>query len=158
VLILTGGISVGQFDFVETALSKNGVEKVFHRVKQKPGKPLYYGVKEEKSIFALPGNPAAVLTCFCEYTVPALRKMCGLPFSAEASSAILTASTRKNESLTCFMKGKLHGNEVELLSGQESYRLDAFHSADCLVLLEAGKEHFEQGERVEVHRFSDLWK
>ena len=64
VLILTGGISVGDYDFVWKSLHELGCEILFYKVKQKPGKPLFFGKKNETSIFALPGNPAAALSCF----------------------------------------------------------------------------------------------
>ena len=65
--ILTGGISVGDFDFVLEACQQNNVEQLFHKVKQKPGKPLYIGKKDAKIVCALPGNPASVLSCFNHY-------------------------------------------------------------------------------------------
>jgi len=64
VLIITGGISVGEFDFVGPALEALGVNTLFYKVAQKPGKPLLVGKLNHKTVFALPGNPAAVLTCF----------------------------------------------------------------------------------------------
>src|SRR5688500_13987735 len=75
VVFLTGGASVGDYDFVGAAAAQNGVEKVFHKIKQRPGKPFYFGKKENKLVFGLPGNPASVLTCFYEYVEPALKQM-----------------------------------------------------------------------------------
>src|SRR6187431_207074 len=72
ILILTGGASVGDYDFVPSALEKCGVQKVFHKVKQKPGKPFYFGVENQTLVFGLPGNPAAVLSCFYQYIVPVI--------------------------------------------------------------------------------------
>src|SRR5690606_36375051 len=68
VVLLTGGVSVGQFDYVRAAAVKAGVEEVFWRIAQKPGKPLYFGATPDRSkvVFGLPGNPASVLTCFYE--------------------------------------------------------------------------------------------
>ena len=64
VLILSGGISVGKYDLVKETLHKLGVREIFYKVAQKPGKPLFAGRKGGKIIFALPGNPAAILTCY----------------------------------------------------------------------------------------------
>ena len=75
VVLLTGGISVGDYDFVLQAATECGVEKLFHKIKQRPGKPLYFGKKESKLIFGLPGNPSSVLTCFYQYVIPALKKL-----------------------------------------------------------------------------------
>ncbi|HQS04385.1 MAG TPA: molybdopterin molybdotransferase MoeA, partial [Daejeonella sp.] len=66
-VLLTGGVSVGDYDFVIRAAGANGVEQIFHKIRQKPGKPIYFGKKGDKYIFGLPGNPASVLTCFYEY-------------------------------------------------------------------------------------------
>ncbi|WP_373058908.1 molybdopterin molybdotransferase MoeA [Zunongwangia sp. H14] len=60
VLLISGGISVGKYDFVQQALLSNGVKEIFYKVNQKPGKPLWFGAKGEKRIFALPGNPASM--------------------------------------------------------------------------------------------------
>ena len=75
VVLLTGGISVGDYDFVLQAATECGVEKLFHKIKQRPGKPLYFGKRENKLVFGLPGNPSSVLTCFYQYVIPALEKL-----------------------------------------------------------------------------------
>ena len=63
-VLLTGGVSVGNYDFVLPATKACGIKQLFHKVAQRPGKPLYAGMKGEKLIVGLPGNPASVLTCF----------------------------------------------------------------------------------------------
>ncbi len=75
IILLCGGISVGDYDFVLQAATDCGVQQLFHKVKQRPGKPLYFGKKENKIVFGLPGNPSSVLTCFYEYVVEALAIM-----------------------------------------------------------------------------------
>jgi molybdopterin molybdotransferase len=74
-VLISGGISVGDYDFVGKALQQLNVEQCFYKVMQKPGKPLYFGKKDSTTIFALPGNPAAALTCFYIYVYIALQKM-----------------------------------------------------------------------------------
>lgn len=74
VLILSGGVSKGKLDFVPTALEKCGVEKIFHRIAQKPGKPMWFGALNEKQVFACPGNPVSMLTCLHRYVLPALHR------------------------------------------------------------------------------------
>src|SRR6185436_531089 len=76
-LILTGGISVGKYDLVHETLKEFGVETIFYKVAQKPGKPFFAGRLHDKFIFALPGNPAAVMVCFYEYAFPVIRKIQG---------------------------------------------------------------------------------
>src|SRR4030095_9178774 len=75
VVLLTGGVSVGDYDFVAQAATACGVKKLFHKIKQRPGKPLYFGKKEQKLVFGLPGNPSSVLTCFYMYVIPALEQL-----------------------------------------------------------------------------------
>ncbi|GBR70454.1 molybdopterin molybdotransferase MoeA [Gluconobacter kanchanaburiensis] len=73
VLILSGGVSMGAFDHVPRALSKLGVERVFHKVAQRPGKPLWFGVGPEgQRVFGLPGNPVSATTCGVRYVMPML--------------------------------------------------------------------------------------
>ena len=89
VILLTGGISVGDYDFVLQATEHCGVEKHVHKIKQKPGKPFYFGTKEDKLIFGLPGNPGSALTCFYEYVLPALAQMMNKKNSIQKIEAIL---------------------------------------------------------------------
>ena len=79
-VILTGGISVGDYDFVGKALQEIGTQELFYKINQKPGKPLYFGRIGNKMVAALPGNPAAALTCFYRYVLPVLNQMAGKGF------------------------------------------------------------------------------
>ncbi len=76
VLLLTGGVSKGKYDFLPTVLAELGVEKKFHGVAQRPGKPFWFGLTSRRvPVFALPGNPVSTLTCFHRYVLPALAAM-----------------------------------------------------------------------------------
>ncbi|MGC4073273.1 MAG: molybdopterin molybdotransferase MoeA [Nibricoccus sp.] len=76
VLLLTGGVSKGKYDFLPTVLTELGVEKKFHGVAQRPGKPFWFGLTSRRvPVFALPGNPVSTLTCFHRYVLPALAAM-----------------------------------------------------------------------------------
>ncbi len=80
VLVLSGGVSMGRFDLVPGVLQELGVEVVFHKVAQRPGKPLWFGVAPSGSaVFALPGNPVSTLVCLARYVVPALFAAMGQP-------------------------------------------------------------------------------
>lgn len=79
-ILVSGGVSKGLYDFVPRALEEAGVEKIFHRVAQKPGKPLWFGQHPQgATVFGLPGNPVSTLIGFREYVVPWLRRSLGLP-------------------------------------------------------------------------------
>ena len=78
-VLSTGGVSVGDFDFVKAAMDEIGIERLFWRVAQKPGKPLTYGLLRGRPYFGLPGNPVSATVCFYLYTWPALRRLAGYP-------------------------------------------------------------------------------
>lgn len=152
-ILLTGGVSVGDYDFVTKAAENAGVKMIFHKVKQKPGKPLYFGMANDIPVFGLPGNPASVLTCFYEYVAPAIRKMMGLNSEGNSNQLQLQLANyfQKKQGLTYFLKGKISGNEVTLLHSQESYQMGSFTMADCLVVLDEDKTDFQKADLVEVH-------
>ena len=148
-IIITGGVSVGEYDFVREAADRAGIHCRFHRVKQKPGKPLYFGTKGNKIIFGLPGNPASVVSCFYEYVLPAVRFMMHLP-QEELLQASLKDDFKKVKGLTQFLKAYYADGEVEILEAQESYRLRSFASANCLVALDEHRLTYDKGEMVTV--------
>ena len=149
ILILTGGASVGLYDLVPSSLEKCGVQKIFHKVKQKPGKPFYFGTYVDTLIFALPGNPAAVLSCFYEYITPAIGRFTGRQYQ-KRQKMILAHDFQKKSGLTHFMKGKTKANTVFILDHQESYLMNSFAHADALVELEEDREVFLKGDLVDV--------
>lgn len=151
VVILTGGVSVGDFDFVIEATRHCGVQQVFHKIKQKPGKPFYFGVKEGKYVFGLPGNPASSLTCFYEYIEPAIQKMMGKPSSIKIARAPITAEYDKPAGLTHFLKAYFDGSRVTPLDAQESFRLKSFARANALIAIDENTTSVSVGEEVEVH-------
>jgi len=150
-VLLTGGISAGDYDFVLQAAELCGVEKKFHKIKQRPGKPLYFGKKETKVVFGLPGNPSSVLTCFYEYVIPAIEQLTMRKNIIAAEQLVLSKAYSKKASLTHFLKGKKEGNFVYASDAQESYRLSSFANANCLICLPEDKEEFKEGDFVEVH-------
>jgi molybdopterin molybdotransferase len=79
VLVLSGGVSAGVLDLVPQVLAGLGVKQVFHKVNLKPGKPLWFGVKEQTLVFGLPGNPVSSLVCFELFVRPAIEKLSGRP-------------------------------------------------------------------------------
>jgi molybdopterin molybdotransferase len=149
ICILTGGVSVGEYDFVARALEKCGVERIFHRVKQKPGKPFYFGKHDDRLVFALPGNPAAVLTCFYEYVLMTISHLTKVNYYRKIQVPIVH-DFQCRSGLTYFLKGKTKGAGVEILDRQESYLMNSFSIADCLVELQDGKTDYKKGDMVSV--------
>ncbi|MFI5156072.1 MAG: gephyrin-like molybdotransferase Glp [Chitinophagales bacterium] len=150
-VLLTGGVSVGDYDFVLKAANNTGVETLFHRVKQKPGKPLFFGKAENKLVFGLPGNPSSVLTCFYEYVVPALERMMARKNLLQTTQLKMVSPFEKKKGLTHFLKARKENDKVYPLDGQESFRLNSFAKADCLICLPEDLELCNPGDLVEVH-------
>jgi molybdopterin molybdotransferase len=150
-VLLTGGVSVGDYDFVIRAAEANGVEQVFHKIKQKPGKPIYFGKKGEKYVFGLPGNPASVLTCFYEYVYPAIGLLGNRQKEMIKMNAVLESDIKKPAGMTHFLKAYYNGKTVKELKAQESFRLSSFAKSNCLIELKAEQSEFKAGEEVEIH-------
>src|SRR5690606_2510885 len=148
VVLLVGGVSVGEYDYVTTAAGACGVEQRFHRIRQKPGKPLFFGTKQEKLVFGLPGNPSSALTCFYLYVAPALEKLMQVPNRVQKTKAPIGHDYRKKTGLTHFLKGFYDGHSVTALHAQESYRLQSFAQANCLIILQEVVEDYKAGDEV----------
>ena len=150
-IVLTGGISEGDYDLVRKALDELGAETVLYKVAQKPGKALYVGKLNNKLVFGLPGNPGAALTCFYIYVIPAIRAIQGM----QNTELLRTFAELENEyfkrgPLTHFMKGVLHGKSVSILRAQNSRMLNEFGSANCLVVLKGTDSKWKKGDNVEI--------
>lgn len=152
ILIVTGGISVGNHDHVGTALNELGINEVFYKVAQKPGKPIFFGTKGNKAVFALPGNPAASLSCFYEYVIPVLRKASGRSdTSLESIQLPLASGAIRSIPRAQFLKAKVSDNQVSILDGQSSAMLNSFAHANALVYIPANSGEIAEGTLVETH-------
>ncbi|WP_299551248.1 gephyrin-like molybdotransferase Glp [Seonamhaeicola sp.] len=150
-VLITGGISVGDYDYVGKALIELGVAEQFYKVKQKPGKPLFFGKKEGTCIFALPGNPAAALSCFYVYVYIALQNMMDrtdteLPrVQAKSVSKFIKRGDRPQ-----FLKAIYNNGEVALLEGQNSSMLQTFALSNALVFVPADVSEINTGDALET--------
>lgn len=150
-ILISGGISVGDYDFVGKALDEIGVETLFYKVKQKPGKPLFFGKKENKVVFALPGNPGAALSCFYIYVYPAFQRMSGnynqtLPKTQAVSLSNYSIKGNRAQ----FLKAIYNQGKVEILDGQNSSMLHTFALANALVYANADTGDIKINDSVEV--------
>lgn len=151
-IILTGGVSVGEYDYVVEACKIEGVTQLFHGIKQKPGKPMYVGKYQKKLVFGLPGNPSSVLHCFQQYVKPAIEWTCAKQ-SAVPVKALLANAFKKKLGLDFFLKAAIKDGVVKILPAQASYQVGAFSSANCWVELPAEESFFEKGQTVTVYLF-----
>ena len=113
-IILSGGVSKGKFDFVPQVLESLGVKKLFHQVSQRPGKPMWFGRSEKNTVFALPGNPVSTFMCFYRYVKPWLAKSLGL--QVKKQSAILAENFTFAPALTYFLQVKIQNENGKLMA------------------------------------------
>jgi len=150
VVLLTGGVSVGDYDFVVKAAELCGITQVFHKVRQRPGKPLYFGTLNQKLIFGLPGNPSSVLNCFYNYALPAMAHLSRKENPVKEVKAVLGADVTKPAGLTQFLKGDFQNGLAQPLGAQESFKLSSFANANCLICLEETRDNYVKGEEIGV--------
>lgn len=152
VVLVSGGISVGDYDFVGKALDSLEVETLFYKVNQKPGKPLLVGKKNEKIIFALPGNPAASLMCFYVYVLPTLqiRSEIKHTYGSQLQKYLAHDFTVDNPR-SQFLKASISDDQVTILSHQDSGMLNSFALANALAYVPNGNYQLLKGEKVVVY-------
>ncbi len=150
VLMMAGGVSKGKFDFIPQVLEELGVEKKFHRVRQRPGKPFWFGIKEEKTVFAFPGNPVSSFACFHRYFVPWI-KMCLGQDPGNFIPVKLKSEVHFKPDLEYFAQAKLLvDSDGQLLGevghGNGSGDLVNPTKMNGFIILPRGKETFLAGE------------
>ena len=160
-VLITGGVSAGAFDHVKEILASLKVKTCFWKVAQKPGKPLYFGRKNNTFVFGLPGNPASSLVCFYEYVRPALFKWMGYPsvFLPNEKAKLSKPFSKKDERLH-FVRARafktLEGLCIDPLEGQESHKMRAFARANCLMVVPQEAKSLQEGDEVEVHWLPEM--
>jgi molybdopterin molybdotransferase len=153
VLVTSGGVSVGPHDLVRDVGAELGVEEVFWRVAVKPGKPLWFGVRDGTLVFGLPGNPVSSLVCFELFVRPAVLALQGVSQpEPRFTPGTLTAAVRRNGARDELARARttlVHGEiTLEPVSGQESHMIVRAAEADALVLIPRGEGELPAGARV----------
>lgn len=152
VVLVSGGISVGDYDFVAHALKELEVETLFYKVNQKPGKPLFAGRIKDKMVFALPGNPAACLTCFYVYVLPSLAILSGKAIDYnQIDQKKISHDYTVNNSRCQFLKAHVDGDAVTILSHQASSMLNSFSIANSLVYFCDGNYEIVKNSKVDIY-------
>jgi len=162
VVISTGGVSVGDYDYVKDVLESLGVQTVFWRIAVKPGKPVYFGIvhasasSNQKLVFGLPGNPVSGLVTYHQFVLPALRKLSGCPaVEPKPATAVLGSKLRKKPGRLDFIRGQVRYLDdgsltVEPTVGQDSHMISGLAKADSLIHFAADAESIEAGSKVLV--------
>ncbi len=145
-ILITGGVSVGDYDFTLPALERLGFKKCFHKIAQKPGKPLLFAENKGQLAFGLPGNPRSVMSCFYVYVRSLLSsteyRIIHLPLGHDHS--------KKNDGKTHFVSAKVIEYEIHLQKGQASHMLQSLATSDVLVCLPSNIHSFNTGDMLEV--------
>jgi molybdopterin molybdotransferase len=161
-LVTTGGVSVGDYDYVKEVLVELGVEIRFWRVAMKPGKPLVYGIRGDARVFGLPGNPGSSLATFERFVRPALRKMVGDPeWAPVETEAVLEGECGNPGDRTAFLRARLSWKAGALaarsLEGQGSGTLRSLGEANGFIVLPPGALRRGRGARVRVQVLSSVF-
>ncbi len=161
VILTSGGVSVGDADFVKDALDKLGKVN-FWRIAMKPGKPLAVGKIGNAAFFGLPGNPVSVMSTFYQFVLPALRKMSGQAnHTPLVVRAISKSRIKKSPGRTDFQRGILFSENgtlhVDATGMQASHILSGMSRANCFIILAQHAGDVEAGSEVEVQPFADFW-
>jgi molybdopterin molybdotransferase len=158
VLCISGGVSVGPHDHVRPALRKLGFDQRIWGVRLKPGKPVWFGVRDRgdkrQYAFGLPGNPVSAMVTFQLFARPALRKLQGADPSATRTTAVLDgpieANPDRDQAVRCRLRLADDGWHAEPTGPQGSHVLSSMLGADALAVVPAGDRELARGERVTV--------
>ena len=160
-VITSGGVSVGEADFVKETLARIG-EVDFWKIAMKPGRPLAFGRVGSALFFGLPGNPVSVMVTFYQFVQPALRCMMGEPAAPPVRFRVRCSSRlRKRPGRVEFQRGILERDAggrlaVRSTGGQGSGILSSMHEADCFIVLPLESEGVEPGNEVDVEPFGGV--
>ena len=157
VLVLSGGVSAGVADLVPGVLQQLGVKQIFHKVKIKPGKPVWFGVYESEAkkrtlVFGLPGNPVSSMVCFRVFVLPALLKLAGRDGLSAYGSGKLSAEFRQRPGRTTYWPSRVTQSEtgclLEPLDWKGSADLRTLAQANCYTVFTGEKDQFLPGETL----------
>ncbi|QYK12803.1 bifunctional molybdopterin-guanine dinucleotide biosynthesis adaptor protein MobB/molybdopterin molybdotransferase MoeA [Shewanella rhizosphaerae] len=161
VVISSGGVSVGDADFIKLALAKVG-QINFWRINMRPGRPLAFGQIGDSLFFGLPGNPVAVMVSFMQFVQPALRKLAGeQEWAPTLVPAIADCTLRSRTGRTEFTRGVYHLGpdgrlHVTSTGAQGSGMLSSMVKGNCLIVIAEKDEQLNVGDTVYIQPFADL--
>ncbi|MEW5815779.1 MAG: gephyrin-like molybdotransferase Glp [Spirochaetota bacterium] len=153
VLILSGGVSMGDFDYVPRILKEHKVDLLFHHLAVKPGKPTLFGRKGSRYIFGLPGNPVSTFIIFEIFVKPLLFQMMGINYEPVLSSGrLLKDIIRTNTDRLEYRPVKLTKGEIHQIPYHGSTHLNAMGEANGIIRIEQGIDYIEKGREIVVRQ------
>jgi molybdopterin molybdotransferase len=151
VLVIVGGVSVGEYDVVRDALAAAGVALAFWKISMKPGKPLAFATTGEVPVLGLPGNPVSAWVTFELFVRPGLRRMLGDPKPQRARRQVrIAAAIARSPGRTEFARARLDGALAHLLPKQGSGSLPSLAQVDALVILPAESDALPADSELEA--------
>ncbi len=155
IIISSGGVSMGKYDFIPDVLRDLGIDLKIQKILMKPGKPVVFGTKGDKLFFGLPGNPVSVMVSFQRFVRPALLKMSGAQKTDKpVISAVSEDELHKKKGRRYFIRGHytIRNGEfyVKSTGPQGSGILTSMSSANCFIILPEDTEVVKEGEKVEI--------
>lgn len=155
IVICTGGVSMGRYDFIPDVLKSMGAEIIVHRIAIKPGKPLLFSRIGNKLFFGLPGNPVSVMVSFIEFVRPAILKMSGaIQLQKPVVKAVLKEAIHKQPGRRHFIRGifSIDNGVFNVLTtgNQRSDIINSMAAANCLIIIPEETETLEKNSIVDI--------
>lgn len=152
-VVISGGVSMGDYDFVPEILEDLGVKLHFTKVAIKPGKPTVFGSKGEKVIFGLPGNPVSTFVIFEVFIKPFLYRMMGHNYNPLFLKGIMEKKFKRKKSIrSFFVPAKYTDGYIKNIEYHGSAHLNALSQANCLLQIPAGVQELQKGAEVYVRQ------
>ena len=155
IIITSGAVSAGKFDFVPSIVKEHKLSNYFKGASIRPGKPILFAKfkGKHKVIFGLPGNPISSAACFRFFVYPFIEMILNLK-NEKPIQAILKNDFKKKKNFTRFIKSKLTTTKkgklmVELLAGQESFKVNSFVKSNVWAILPDNKSKFKKGQTID---------
>jgi len=154
-IVTSGAVSAGKFDFIPSIIKTFKISNYFKGVAIRPGKPVLFAKIQgkQKALFGLPGNPLSTAACYRFFVHPYMMNILGVQ-NEKPIKAILKNNFNKKKHMTQFIKAKINGTnsgklELEVLKGQESFRIKSFVHSNIWAVFPAGKSSFKKGEMID---------
>ena len=150
-LLISGGVSAGKYDLVETALAEFEAKFHFDRVLIQPGQPLVFGQAEGKCFFGLPGNPASTMVTFEVFARAAIERLSGIPNPPlHLLYAHLTKDFKHRSGLTRFLPARLDGSQITPIGWAGSSDVGAMARSNAYLVADPSREYYAAGDLIRV--------
>ena len=153
IFVSTGGVSMGHKDFIPSMLKKYDYKIIFHRMNMKPGRPTLFARRNSSFYFGLPGNPISTIVGFHFLIMPLVLKLQNIQFKWKIG--ILNTNQIKNKKMSLFLRGSVMNKKINILPGQESYKISTLVNANCWVLLDQNKSLVKKGSNVKYINYEN---